>query len=167
MARMEIHAINDFAAPVETVFAMLTDRVFLRAVCLATDPIEHEVSVEGLQTSTRRVMPTPSVVKRLAGPTMTIVDDIAWDAAAVDGVRRGKTLVSVVGMPADVVGTVTLVPGGRGSVLSYAGELTVHVPVLGPGLAKQAAPALLEALDVQQRVGDEWLAGRSGQSTAG
>jgi hypothetical protein len=66
--------------------------------------------------------------------------------------------VNVEGMPADVVGTVTLAPGGRGSVLSYTGELTVRVPVLGPGLAKQAAPALLEALDVQQRVGDEWLA---------
>ena len=158
MARMEIHATNDFAAPVETVFAMLTDRVFLRAVCLATDPIGHEVSVEGLRTSTRRVMPTPSVVKRFAGPSMTIIDDINWDAAQVAGVRRGQTLVSVEGMPADVVGTVTLAPGGRGSVLTYNGELTVRVPVLGPGLAKQAAPALLEALDVQQRVGDEWLA---------
>ena len=158
---MQRHATNDFAASVESVFAMLTDRVFLRAVCLATDPVGHEVSVEGLHTSTRRVMPTPSVVRRLAGSTMTIVDDITWDAEAVNGVRRGKTLVTVEGMPADVVGTVTLAAGGRGSVLSYAGELTVRVPVLGPGLAKQAAPALLEALDVQQHVGDEWLAARA------
>lgn len=157
---MEIHATNDFTASVETVFAMLTDRVFLSAVCLATDPVEHAVSVEGLHTSTRRVMPTPSVVKRLAGPTMTIVDNITWDADVVEGVRRGKTLVSVEGMPAEVVGSVTLGPGGSGSVLSYTGELTVRVPVLGPGLARQAAPALLEALDVQQRVGDEWLGGR-------
>ncbi len=159
MAPMQIHATNDFAAPVDRVFEMLTDRVFLRAVCLATDPLDHEVSVTGLRTSTRRVMPTPSVVKRLAGPTLTIVDDITWDAAAVDGVRRGRTLVSVEGMPADVVGTVTLAPGGRGSLLNYVGELTVRVPVLGPGLARQAAPALLEALDVQQKVGDEFLSG--------
>ena len=160
MSRMQIHATNDFAAPAETVFAMLTDRAFLRAVCLATDPIGHEVFVDGLRTSTRRTMPTPSVVKRLAGPTMTIVDDITWDAAPVNGVRRGATLVTVEGMPADVVGTVHLAAGGRGSVLTYTGELTVRVPVLGAGLARQAAPALLEALDVQQRVGDEWLAGR-------
>ena len=64
-------------------------------------------------------------------------------------------------MPADVVGTVTLAPGGRGATLTYGGELTVRVPVLGSSLARQAAPALLEALDVQQRVGDEYLAGRA------
>ena len=158
---MEIHATNEFAAPVETVFAMLTDRVFLRAVCLATEPVEHDVTVEGLHTSTRRVVPSPSVLKRLAGPTLTIVDNITWDAASVDDVRRGTTLVSVEGMPADVVGTITLAPGGRGSLLTYLGELTVRVPLLGQGLAKQAAPALLEALDVQQRVGNEYLADQS------
>ncbi len=157
MALMEIHATNDFAAPVERVFSMLIDRVFLHAVCLATEPLEHDVSVTGLQTSTRRVMPTPSVVSRLAGPTLAIVDQITWDAAPVDGVRRGKALISVEGMPAQLDGTVTLTPGGRGSVLSYDGELTVRVPLLGPGLARQAAPALLEALEVQQRVGDEFL----------
>lgn len=159
MCGMEIHATNDFAAPVPVVFAMLTDRVFLRAVCLATDPLEHDVAVDGLRTATRRVMPTPSVVARLAGPTMAVVDEITWDAAPLDGDRHGTAHISVEGLPAELVGTVTLAPGGRGSVLSYDGELTVKVPVLGPGLAKQAAPLLLEALEIQQRVGDEFLAG--------
>lgn len=159
MSDMEIHATNDFAAPVPDVFAMLTDRVFLRAVCLATDPLEHDVAVDGLRTATRRVMPTPSVVARLTGPTMAVVDQITWDDAPVDGGRRGAAHISVEGLPAELLGTVTLAPGGRGSVLSYDGELTVKVPVLGPGLAKQAAPLLLEALEIQQRVGDEYLAG--------
>lgn len=155
---MEIHATNDFAAPVDRVFAMLTDPVFLRAVCLATEPIEYDVSVTRLQTSTRRVMPTPSVISRLAGPRLAIVDQITWDPAAVDGVRQGTSLITVEGMPAQLDGTVTLAPGGRGTMVHYDGDLAVRVPVLGPGLAKQAAPALLEALDVQQRVGDEFLA---------
>lgn len=162
MAGMQIHATNDFAAPVDKVFAMVTDRVFLRAVCLATSPLEHDVTVSGLQTSTRRVMPTPSVISRLAGPTLAIVDRITWAPEAVGGVRSGEAVITVEGMPAGLVGTVTLAPGGRGSVLSYDGELTVRVPVLGPGLAKQAAPALLEALEVQQRVGDEFLAAEAG-----
>lgn len=155
---MEIHATNDFAAPVDTVFAMLTDPVFLRATCIATDPIDHSVSVDGLRTATRRVMPTPSVVARLAGPSMAVVDEITWEQAGPDGSRRGATHITVEGLPAGLEGTVTLVPGGRGSLLTYDGELTVSIPFLGPSLAKQASPLLLEALEIQQRVGDEYLA---------
>lgn len=155
---MEIHATNDFAAPVPEVFAMLTDRVFLRSVCVASDPLEHDVVVEGLRTVTRRVMPTPSVISRLAGPTMAVIDEIRWEVAEVEAARQGAAHITVEGLPAELRGRVTLLAGGRGSVLTYTGELTVRVPVLGPGLARQAAPLLLEALEIQQRVGDEFLA---------
>ncbi len=158
MCDMEIHATNDFAAPVPVVFAMLTDRVFLRACCLASDPLDHSVVVDGLHTASRRVLPTPSVVARFTGPTMAVVDEITWDPAEVAGGRSGAAHITVEGLPAELLGTVTLVPGGRGSVMTYAGELTVKVPLLGPSLAKQAAPLLLEALEIQQRVGDEYLA---------
>lgn len=155
---MQIHATNDFAASVAEVFAMLTDRVFLRAVCLATDPLDHQVVVDGLRTTTRRVLPTPSVVSRLAGPKMTVVDEIVWDAAA-DGGRQGAAHITVEGLPAELIGTVSLAAAGRGALLTYAGELSVHIPLLGPSLAQQAAPLLLEALEIQQRVGEEYLAG--------
>ena len=89
---------------------------------------------------------------------MAVVDEISWQPETVDGDRRGAAHITVEGMPAELVGTVTLVSGGRGSVLTYDGELTVNIPFLGPSLAKQAAPALLEALEIQQRVGDEFLA---------
>lgn len=160
MGGMQIHATNDFAAPVDEVFVMLIDRVFLRAVCLATDPLEHQVEVDGLRTATRRVMPTPSVVARLAGPTMAVVDEITWEPSVVEGGRRGAAHITVEGLPAELVGAVTLLPGGSGSVLTYDGELSVKVPLLGPGLARQAAPLLLEALEIQQRVGAEYLSGR-------
>ncbi len=158
MGGMEIHATNDFAASVPVVFAMLTDQVFLRAVCLASDPLEHEVTVDGLRTASRRVMASPSAVRRLAGPTMAIVDQITWEPDGTGPDRRGAAHITVEGLPAELVGTVALVPGGRGAVLSYDGELTVNIPFLGPGLARQAAPLLLEALEIQQRVGDGYLA---------
>ena len=154
---MQIHASNDFAAPSDAVFAMLTDRVFLRANALATEPLEHEVSVDGLTTTTRRVMPSPSVVARFTGPTLVVVDEIRWDPPN-GSVCTGVATITVEGMPAGLVGTVRLSPGGRGTVLDYAGELTVDVPLLGPSLAKQAAPVLLEALATQQQVGDAYLA---------
>jgi len=155
---MRIHATNDFAADVPTVFAMLTDPVFLRATCLASDPLDHSVAVEGTVTRTRRVMPTPSVVARLAGPTMAVVDQITWHPANGNGSRTGDALITVEGLPARLVGAVRLDAGGRGAVLDYDGELTVDVPLLGPSLAKQAAPLLIEALEIQQRVGDQILA---------
>ncbi len=154
---MRIHANNDFAATTDQVFAMLTDRVFLSANALASDPVTHDVSVDGATTRTRRVMNSPSVVARLAGPTMAIIDQITW--AAPDGDRRsGVTQISVEGLPAHLDGTVVLRPGGRGTLLDYDGELSVDVPLIGPSLAKQAAPLLLEALTLQQQVGDAYLA---------
>jgi hypothetical protein len=160
---MQIHASNDFAASTDVVFTMLTDRVFLRAVCLASEPLEHEVSVDGLTTRTRRVMPSPSAVAALAGPRLAIVDQITW-APDTGKMRQGTALINVEGLPAKLVGTVRLAPGGRGTILDYEGELTVSVPLIGPGLAKQAAPVLLEALEIQQRVGDQFLAGTSATS---
>ncbi len=159
---MQIHASNDFAAEPEQVYAMLTDRVFLRANALASHPLEHSVSVDGAVTKTRRVMPTPSVAARLAGPRMAIVDEITW-APAHAGVRTGAALIEVEGLPAKLVGTVRLSPGGRGTLLSYDGDFTVTVPILGPSLTRQAAPLLLEAIELQQQVGDEYLAARAGQ----
>lgn len=156
---MEIRATNDFAASVPDVFAMLTDPVFLRAVCLASSPEGHEVAVDGLRTTTRRVLPAPSGVARLTGPTLTVIDEITWDAEHTEQRRTGTALITVEGMPVDLVGTVVLAAGGRGAVVTYSGELSVRIPLLGPGLAKQAAPALLGALDLQQQVGGEYLAG--------
>jgi hypothetical protein len=155
---MQIHARNEFAANTDVVFAMLTDRVFLRANVLATDPLEHEVSVDGLVTVTRRVLASPSAVAAIAGPKLAIIDQVTWEAGHGPA-RTGAALIQVEGLPAQLVGTVTLTPGGRGAILEYEGDLSVKVPILGPSLAKQAAPLVLDALEIQQRVGDEFLAG--------
>lgn len=154
---MQIHASNNFAATPIEVFAMFTDRVFLRATCLATDPLEHEVSVEDLVTKTRRVLTTPSAITAFAGPRMAVIDQITWQPSPGE-TYHGTALITVEGLPAKLIGTVRLSAGGRGTLLDYNGELTVSVPIIGPGLAKQAAPLLLEALQLQQQVGDEYLA---------
>ena len=159
MNPMLIHATNDFAADVPTVFAMLLDPVFLRATCLAAGPLDHSVTVDGRHTASTRVLPTPSVAARFAGPTMSVTDEITWDAS--DGpTRSGTAYISVDGLPAELHGTVSLVPGGRGSILTYDGNFEIKIPVFGPSLAKQAAPVLLEALELQQQVGDQFLSAR-------
>ncbi len=110
---------------------------------------------------TRRVMPTPSVVARFAGPDdggdrrdrLAADERCRWVAGRFGTDHRR-------GAAGRLAGEVTLEPGGQGAVLTYTGDLTVRVPILGPGLAKQAAPLLLEALEIQQKVGREYLANR-------
>ena len=54
-------------------------------------------------------------------------------------------------------GTVRLEPTASGSVIDHAGDLSVRIPLLGARIEKEAAPAILEALDAQARVGRTWL----------
>ena len=154
---MDIAAVNDFAATPERVFDMLTDPDFLDRVCRATSPLEYEVYVEGPTAGTRRVMKAPSSVVTFTGPTITVRDEIAWHAPASGPERSGTATIKVEGVPVALHGRVRLSAGGRGTILDYAGHLKVSIPFVGPKLETQAAPLLLEALKVQQRVGDDYL----------
>ncbi|MDQ7992694.1 MAG: DUF2505 domain-containing protein [Propionicimonas sp.] len=152
---MEISATHQFPQPPQAAFAMLTDPAFLEAVCSATDPLDYTVYVDGLRTGARRTMKNHPSIERFTGPTITVTDEVAW-AEEAGGVREGTTLVAVEGMPVAMNGTVRLAPSGTGSSLSYAGDLRVSIPLVGPALERQAAPLLLEALDVQARVAQSW-----------
>ncbi|MGC3952723.1 MAG: DUF2505 domain-containing protein [Propionicimonas sp.] len=154
---MEISATHQYPQPPEAAFAMLTDRAFLEAVCAATEPLQYSVHVDGLRTGARRTMKNHPSIERFTGPTITVTDEVSWEQPQGD-LRRGRTLVTVEGMPVTLTGTVTLAPSGSGSSLTYAGELKVAVPLLGPSLERQAAPLLLQALERQSQVAQTWPA---------
>lgn len=158
---MEISATHRYPQPPADTFAMLTDPAFLEAVCTATDPLEYSVYVEGLRTGSRRTMRNHASIERFTGPTITVTDEVSWDEPAGE-LRTGRTVVAVEGMPVTLTGTVTLSPTDDGASLTYAGELTVAIPLLGPALERQAAPLLLEALAIQAQVAQTW---RSGAAT--
>lgn len=153
---MEISATHQFPQPPQDAFAMLTDPAFLEAVCTASDPIEYSVFVDGLRTGARRTMRNHPSIERFTGATITVSDEVTWDGTGVDGVRTGRTLVLVEGMPVALNGTVTLAPAATGSTLTYTGDLKVSIPILGGALERQAAPILLEALEIQARVAQTW-----------
>lgn len=155
---MEISATHQYPQPPAATFAMLTDPAFLEAVCVATDPLDYSVYVEGLRTGARRTMKNHSSIERFTGPTITVTDEVAWAEADGD-TRTGTTVVAVEGMPVTLRGTVTLAPSGEGASLTYDGDLTVAIPLLGPALERQAAPLLLEALSRQAEVAQTWPEG--------
>ncbi len=155
MAAMQISATHSYPKPPAATFAMLTDPAFLEAVCVASEPLDYSVYVEGLRTGARRTMKNHPSIEKFTGPTITVTDEVAWGEADGD-TRAGRTVVAVENMPVTLNGTVTLAPDGEGSTLSYAGTLTVNIPLLGPALERQAAPLLLEALAIQSQVAQTW-----------
>jgi len=146
---------NDFEQDVPEAFTMLTDPAFLDAVARGSHPVSMAVASDGRHTRTRRTFTTDPPLRRLVGPTITLVEETSWDEP-VGSERTGHLSVTVEGLPASYEASVRLYPGGRGSLLDYDGDATVRVPLLGPSLEQQAVPLLRKAIDLQQRVADEW-----------
>jgi hypothetical protein len=156
MSGMQITDTHEFPQSVEAAFAMLTDPEFLDAVCAASDPIEYWVFADGQHTGARRVMRGHASIKKFTGPTITVTDEIDWDAEPAGDTRTGAAKVTVEGMPVALVGRVVLAPHDSGSALTYSGTLKVSIPVVGPSLERQAAPILLNALAIQAQVAQTW-----------
>lgn len=155
---MEIKSRNEFAAAPATVAAMLTDRAYLEEVARQSGATSQEVTVEGSRTMTRYALAAPPQAQKFTGATITILQDVTWSAPAADGARTGRLDLSVPGMPVDMDGQASLRPGGKGTIVEYTGTLKVNIPFVGKKLEQQASPFIVEALGIQQRVGDEWLA---------
>ena len=162
MGPMQITGRNDFAADPTTVYEMFVDESFLTAVCQASEAVSHDVTIAGPTTRTVRELPTPDAAAKFAGSTLKVQEDVAWGEPAADGSRDGEITVTIPGLPVQMTGTARLAPGGRGTVIDYLGDLVVNLPFIGKKMEQAAAPALTEAIDLQQSVGDDWLASRAG-----
>jgi hypothetical protein len=161
MDGMQLTAQQDFAAGPDEVAAMLTDAKFLEMVCVASEAIKHSVSVDGTHTTVSRTLKAPSAASKFTGETITIVEDLRWSAAAQDGSRTASLNLTVPGLPVEMVGTVRLAHGGRGTRVDYSGDLKVNIPFVGKKLEQSAAPAVLDGITLQQRVGDDWLTAKA------
>jgi len=154
---MDITSRLEFSAPPADVYAMMTDKAYLEEVCVASQSLSYDATVDGNVTHTSRNLPAPDSAARFTGPTLTVKDDTTWGEAAADGSRTADVRLTVLGQPVNMKATMKLSPGGRGSVVELDGELKVAIPLLGKKLEQAAAPAVLAGFRTQQQVGDEWL----------
>jgi len=146
------------AAPAR-VFAMLIDPEFLDSMFTGPQDLPHKISVTGAHTVLRVDSPAPRQVKRYVGDTLHVTMDLNWsDQTEADGSRSGPFRVTVLRTPTGVNGTATIAPDGDGTTVTYDGEFTVRVPVLGTKMEKMASPQVTRVLDVQQEAGRAWLA---------
>jgi hypothetical protein len=164
---MKISAIIDYAATPQEVFVMLADEEFQSAKCIATGARSHTVSIkaQGERTIivTTRDLPSddfPPFVKSFVGDTLALKETQDWGPPGADGARTGKLTVDIAGAPIDLDGTLSLAPGGQGSVETVDGELKARVPILGRKIEEAAAPAVQSAIRVEGETGRAWLAPR-------
>lgn len=155
---MDISSQAEFVTDPATVYAMMITKEYLEKVCEASHAQAHEVSVTGSSTQTSRTLPAPAVAARFTGPTLTVVEDIAWGEPSADGTRVGALSMTVPGQPLSMKGTMTIAPGGAGTVLTLKSELKVSIPLLGKKMEQGAAPAITSGFRTHQSVGSAWIA---------
>lgn len=165
---MKISATIDYAASPQDVFAMLADQDFQTRKCAATGAHRHTASIrtQGDRTIivSTRDLPTddfPHFVKNMVGPTLAVTETQDWGPPGTDGTRLGRLTVDIPGTPIDLAGTLSLAPGGQGSVETVEGDLKARIPLIGHKIEKAAAPAIQSAIRVESETGKAWLATRT------
>jgi hypothetical protein len=158
MRLMDISTGLDFDALPADVYAMMTDQAYLEEVCVASESVSYDASVNGSTTRTSRTLRSPESAARFTGPQLTVVEEVQWGQPAADGTRTGTLTMTVLGQPVRLTGRLRLGPGGRGTTVDLTGDLKVAIPLLGRKLAESSAPAVLAGFRTQQQVGDRWLA---------
>ena len=144
---------------------MLADGDFQARKCAANGARRHTVSIEtsGDRTIivTTRDLPTddlPQYVRSMVGDTLTVTETQDWGPPGTDGARSGSLSVDIAGAPIDLTGTLSLAPGGQGSVETVEGDLKARILLLGDRIEKAAAPAIQSAIRVESETGKAWLA---------
>ena len=164
---MKITETITYAAPPETVYAMVTDKAFQERKCVESGAQRHDAAVspvgDGARVVTKRDLPVddlPDYAKSIVGQTLSVTETYEWAAAAGNGARAGTLVVEVAGAPVALRSTVRLTASGGGSEITIDGDLKASIPLFGGKIEKAAAPAVIKAIRSEQQTGQRWLAER-------
>lgn len=164
---MDVRSELRFDADPATVFAMLTDEAYVERKSLAANAIRAHATVQRsgdqVTITLTRVMPpdVPDFVRRFVGETIDITQTDVWEPAATDGSRRGTIALDLAGQPVTCRGTMALSHNGAGTTVTINGTLKANIPLFGGKIEQAVNQGLMEAAKIEEKVGREWLAGRS------
>jgi hypothetical protein len=132
---LEMAVEKKFNAPVDKVFALLTDPKWLEARSLAIGELSASVKAKKAGTGVtlnmkRRVhRELNAMISKVLSPDSDIELDEKWSA---DGDRRtGNLTLQIVGKPITVTGDFELAPEGKGCVYRIQHYAKVKVPFIG------------------------------------
>ncbi len=164
---MDVRTVIEYpTATPDQVFALLVDRDFRSAVCVATHALEYDVDIthhdDGhVSVTVERTLPAevPDFVKRFVGRTLSIVQSERWGPHPSAGGRTADLLIQIKGQPATMKGSLRLEASGEGTREQVSGELTVSVPFVGKKIEPEVAKAIVAAAAQEQATGRAWLRG--------
>ncbi|MBK8463068.1 MAG: DUF2505 domain-containing protein [Nigerium sp.] len=154
---MHLTSRHELPADPDTAFAMLTDPAFLERAARSSGATGIRADASATRTAVQASVEAPAPLQAFLGAQLSFTQVVVWGERDPDGGRLGRVSIDVARTPASVAGTVTLVPTASGSALSWDGELTVSVPLLGATIERQAAPVIQETLDGIGREARAWL----------
>ncbi len=150
-------------ADVESVFALISDQAFRTESCANQGATEYDVSVDasggGATVTLVRTQEAdmPDFVKKLTGSTVKVKQTEVWAAPDGDGNRTADVKVSIIGQPAEMVGTAVLKAAGGGTEFSLNGDVKVSIPFIGKKIEPEVAKAIIASLREEVAYGMEKL----------
>lgn len=145
-----------YDAPAEAVAAMLDDVAFREEVLERQKVLRGSATVDGDHVRIEQVRSSsdlPSFAQKLVGDEITIVQVETWTSPTGCDVE-----LSIPGKPGEAVGSMRLVESGGTTTEEITLDLSVRIPLVGGKIEGLIAGLFSDALDIEQRVGREWLA---------
>jgi hypothetical protein len=137
-----------YSAPMDKVFAFLTDPKWLEARCLAVGELSASVKAKkkggGVVISMKRRVrrELPGMLARVMSPESDLVFEETWSAEE-DGSRTGTLTMDAVGQPVKMTATFELAPAGKGCVYRITHKCKSSVPLIG-GIVEKFAQEQVE-----------------------
>lgn len=156
----------EFSADIDTVAAMLAEEDFTSRRVEAAGATSHDLSITpvddgGFDTIVDATIPTtiiPASYRGLVGESFRVTIEERWSAPGPDGARNANFTLTVGGLPVRVVGTQSLRPATGGTALTYAGDVTCSIPLVGKKIESAVVGAVDTVLEAERRVGIAYLA---------
>ena len=150
----------DGATP-EQVYAMLADPAFREQVCEFQRYHRHDITITpegaGMNVVVDQHRPAdgvPAIAQKFVGAEINVHQQEHWSSPTDASLE-----VAIPGKPGHMKGTVHLEGDAGGTTETVAVDVTVGIPLIGGKIEGAIGDMLLKALDAENTVGIEWLAG--------
>jgi hypothetical protein len=139
-------------ADVEAVYGLLASQEFRTESCANQGATDYEVTVEpagdGATVTIIRTQEAdmPDFVKKLTGSTVKVKQTEVWSAPDAAGNRTADVKVSIIGQPAEMIGTAKLFAIDGGTDFTIDGDVKVSIPFIGKKVEPEVAKAIRSSL---------------------